>query len=208
MEAGTLGEIVRFESRFDRFRPEVNTGAWRELPDAREGGGLLLDIGSHLVDQAVQLLGPPVGVYAEVDARRPGARVDDDVFVALEHPGGARSHLWMSVIAPLQGPRLRVSGLRGGVETSGLDVQEAQLAKGVRPGDPGWGAGADARLAGADGDRRVALEPGAYEQFYAGVVSWLRDGAPPPVDPAESLAVLRILELARLSAAERRVVVA
>ena len=82
--------------------------AWRESADAAEGGGLLLDLGAHLVDQALTLFGVPRRVYAEIDARRPGAQVDDDVFVALEHAGGVRSHLWMSAVAPLGGRSLRV----------------------------------------------------------------------------------------------------
>ncbi|HKN93111.1 MAG TPA: Gfo/Idh/MocA family oxidoreductase, partial [Thermoleophilaceae bacterium] len=101
---GELGQITRFESRFERFRPEVGSG-WRELADSAEGGGLLLDLGAHLVDQARVLFGDPLTVYAELERRRPGAEVEDDVFLALEHEGGVRSHLWMSAVAPLYGPR-------------------------------------------------------------------------------------------------------
>ncbi|MEA2298397.1 MAG: scyllo-inositol 2-dehydrogenase, partial [Solirubrobacteraceae bacterium] len=137
VDEGRLGRVTRFESRFERFRPEVSPDAWREDPEA--GGGLLLDLGTHLVDQACRLFGPPVRVYAELDGRRPGAQVEDDVFVALEHGGGERSHLWMSSVAPLSGPRLRVSGLDAGLETFGLDPQEAQLTDGLRPGDPDYG---------------------------------------------------------------------
>ena len=190
-----LGPVVRLESRFERFRPEVRTDAWRELPDAAEGGGLLLDLGAHLVDQARVLFGHPRRVYAEVRTVRPGARVDDDVFVALEHPGGEVAHLWMSAAQPLAsavGPRFRVSGLQAGFASDGLDPQEAQLGAGVRPGDPTYGI-------------RPPLERGRYEDFYAGVVAWLRDGAPPPVDPADSLAGLRILEAARRSSESKTV---
>jgi predicted dehydrogenase len=203
---GALGKVTRLESRFERFRPEVSGDAWRELPDPGEGGGLLLDLGAHLVDQAFLLLGPPVRVYAEVDARRPGARVDDDVFVALEHPGGARSHLRTSSTAPLPGPRLRLSGLRAGFEAFGLDPQEAQLADGLRPGDPGYGRGERGRLVDAAGARELELERGAYERFYEGVERWLREDAPAPVDPADTLAGLRVLEAARRSAATASVV--
>jgi predicted dehydrogenase len=186
LERGELGTVTRFESRFERFRPEVG-GGWRELGDAAEGGGLLLDLGAHLVDQARVLFGPPLRVYAELHKRRPGAQVEDDVFVALEHDGDVRSHLWMSAVAPLHGPRFRVSGLERGFASDGLDPQEAQLGDGLRPGDPGYGE--------AEG-----LERGAYERFYEGVVAWLRDGAPPPVDPRDSLACMRVLEAARTSA--------
>src|SRR6478735_2476595 len=96
--AGALGRIQRLESRFDRWRPVPKDDAWREAGDPADGGGLLLDLGTHLADQAVQLLGPVTTVYAELDTRRPGAAVEDDVFVALEHQGGARSHLSASVV--------------------------------------------------------------------------------------------------------------
>src|SRR3954468_18237207 len=79
--AGALGRILRLESRFDRWRPAPKEGAWREAGDPADGGGLLLDLGTHLADQAVQLLGPVTTVYAELDTRRPGAAVEDDVFV-------------------------------------------------------------------------------------------------------------------------------
>jgi predicted dehydrogenase len=113
--------------------------------------------------------------------------VEDDVFVALEHGGGVRSHLWMSAVAPLHGPRFRVSGLKAGFSSDGLDPQEPQLAEGMRPGDPGFGE--------AEG-----LEPGVYQRFYEGVRDWLREDAPVPVDPADSLACMRVLDAARRSA--------
>ena len=203
---GELGEVTRFESRFERFRPEVAHGKWRELGDPAEGGGLLLDLGPHLVDQARVLLGPPVRVYAELAARRPGARVDDDAFVALEHASGARSHLWMSSVAPLTGPRLGVSGLRAGFASEGLDPQEAQLRAGRRPSDPDYGRSGDGRLVDAEGSRPVRLERGAYPVFYERVRDWLQGDGKVPVDPADALAGLKILEAARRSAAEHEVV--
>lgn len=199
---GALGDVVRLESRFERFSPEVDPERWRERPDPEEGGGVLLDLGAHLVDQAVRLLGPPVAVYGEVDRRRPGAQVDDDVFVALEHEGGARSHLWMSKAAPLHGPRFRLSGLAAGFACDGLDPQEDQLAAGLRPGEPGYGEAPPGRL----GDRPLALERGRYEDFYAGVRDWASGAAAPPVDPADSVRVLEILEAARRSARDGVVV--
>jgi predicted dehydrogenase len=193
LDRGELGTVTRFESRFERFRPSLDGGGWRELGDPAEGGGLLLDLGAHLVDQARVLFGPPLRVYAELHKRRPGAQVEDDVFVALEHDAGVRSHLWMSAVAPLHGPRFRVSGLDGGFASDGLDPQESQLADGFQPGDPRYGE--------AEG-----LERGAYERFYEGVVSWLRDGAPAPVDPRDSLACMRVLEAARRSAETNSVI--
>ena len=200
VSSGALGDVTRLESRYERLRPQVDGEAWRELADAAEGGGLLLDLGAHLVDQALVLFGAPLRVYAEIDARRPGAAVDDDVFVALEHAGGVRSHLWMSAIAPVGGRSLRVSGTRAGIETPGLDPQEDQLAAGLRPGDANWGEGEPARFADDGGERWMPIEPGAYERFYAGVRDALRDGTAMPVDPRDSVATLRVVEAARHSA--------
>ena len=83
LDEGALGDVVRFESRFERWRPATTEGAWRERGEPEEAGGLLFDLGAHLIDQAVQLFGPPTRVYAEVEGRREGAEVDDDAFVAL-----------------------------------------------------------------------------------------------------------------------------
>ena len=209
---GTLGAVARFESRFDRWRPVPRAG-WKEQGGA--GSGLLFDLGPHLVDQALVLFGPAAEVYAELDRRRPGdPAVDDDVFVALTHRSGVRSHLYASATAAQPGPRFRVMGAQAAYVKWHLDPQEAALVAGERPGDPGWGEEPPGHwgtlgVAGAEGDdapRPVPTERGAYEQFYAGVLAAVRDGAPPPVDPADAAAGLQILEAARRSAAEGRVV--
>jgi scyllo-inositol 2-dehydrogenase (NADP+) len=198
---GDLGDVIRFESRFERFRPEIRHG-WRELGDPAEGGGQLLDLGSHLVDQARVLFGHPVRVYAEVARRRVRAEVDDDVFLALDHAHGVRSHLWMGVLAPLHGPRLAVTGMRRGFACDGLDPQEPQLADGMRPGDEAYGERtAPGRLVNGAGERAVAIDRGAYEEFYAAIAR-----GETPVDPRDSVAVLRVLEAARRSAETRQVV--
>jgi scyllo-inositol 2-dehydrogenase (NADP+) len=106
---GTLGDVFRHESRFERWRPEPRADAWRETAEPEKGGGVLLDLGSHLVDQALQLFGPVSHVYAEIDNRRRSAG-DDDAFLALQHRSGTYSHLWMSALAAAPGPRLRVLG--------------------------------------------------------------------------------------------------
>jgi len=111
MARNALGRVLRFESRLERWRPEPK-GGWKERSVAEEGGGLLYDIGSHLIDQALYLFGPVREVYAELDQRRQGVKSDDDVFLALTHHNGVRSHLWTSVMAAQPGPRLRVMGDR------------------------------------------------------------------------------------------------
>lgn len=208
VEDGTLGTVLRFESRYERWRPAVRD-VWRESGDPEQAGGLLYDLGSHLIDQAVTLLGPVCRVYAELDNRRAGARVDDDVFVALTHVSGARSHLWASSVAAQFGPRLRVLGDRAAFTAHGLDGQEQALKDGRRPGQPGWGQEPPAAwgVVGVGADTRsVPAVPGAYEVFYQQVVAALRDRAPMPVDPAEAVRVLEIIEAAVLSSRDGSVI--
>ena len=211
-EPDMLGRIVRFESWYQRYRPLPRTGVWRELPDPGEAGGLLFDLGSHLIDQALVLFRQPQRVYAEVDMRRPGAQVDDDTFVAIEFANGVRAHLWMGVLTRIPGPRLRVTGLRGMYEKWGMDPQEDDLRAGKRPGDPSWGQEARERWGRLSTDvgpqhfaGPVETLPGAYETFYTVLRDALVSGGDPPVDPAGAVAVLRVIEAARESAQQHRV---
>jgi scyllo-inositol 2-dehydrogenase (NADP+) len=209
---GLLGRVVRFESRFERWRPDPVTGTaagWKDDPGPDAGGGILADLGTHLVDQAVLLFGAPAAVYAEVDVRRPGVRVDDDVFLALSWPDGLRAHLWTSAVAARLGPRFRVLGTDAGYEKHGMDVQEAALRAGARPGS-GWGeedASAWGTLGAGDGPGTpVPTEPGDYPAFTRGLVAHLRDGAPPPVPWSDAVLVQEIVDAARRAAADRTVV--
>lgn len=206
---GSLGQVLRFESRFERWRPELPVGEWRELGAPEEAGGLVFDLGSHLVDQAVQLFGAPTHVYAEAERRRPGAEIDDDAFIALRHPGGVRSHLWMSAVAGSLGPRYRVLGLGGAYEKWGLDPQEEQLASAMPTRDPAFGLEPEARWGAiVRGEERttVATERGDYPAFYERVAASIREGSAPPVSTAEAVELLELLEAARDSAATGEVV--
>ena len=208
MAKNELGRILRFESRLERWRPEPK-GGWKERGVADEGGGLLYDIGSHLIDQALYLFGPVRDVYAELDQRRQGVESDDDVFVALTHQNGVRAHLWTGCLSAQQGARMRVMGDRAAFVKQLGDIQEAALRTGERPDRPGWGEEPPERwgiLSDGVTSRAVKSEPGAYQKFYDGMVRFLRDGAPPPVDPQDAVRGLEIIEAARQSAAKRRVV--
>jgi predicted dehydrogenase len=206
---GRLGRVHRYESRFERWIPELREGSWRENPDPAKAGGLLYDLGAHLIDQALVLFGSVTSVYAELDRRRVGSIVDDDVFVALTHTGGVRSHLWASALAPQLGPRFRVLGDQAGYTSYGLDPQEEQLAGGLRPGSPEWGRQAPERdgiLGVAGENEKVPSLPGAYQDFYSALTAALDGDAPPPVDPWDSMAVLETIEGAQRSAANHIVV--
>jgi scyllo-inositol 2-dehydrogenase (NADP+) len=207
MAEGRLGDVFRFESRFERWRATPKPG-WRQDPDPAAAGGVLYDLGSHLIDQALLLFGPVRHLYAELDARNIASDVDDDAFVALTHESGARSHLWMSTFAAQQGPRMRVLGSVAAYTKYGLDIQEHALRAGHLP-DSGWGLESEAdwgRLGAGDDGALIPTEPGAYPAFYRGIVDALRTGAPPPVDPADAVAVIEVIEAARRSAAEGSIV--
>jgi predicted dehydrogenase len=201
IEADELGEVLRYESRFERWRPQPRAGSWRQATPPEQGGGLVLDLCTHLVDQALVLFGPVRTVHGEVDHRR-GGPADDDAFIALEHECGVRSHLWASELAAAPGPRLRVLGSAAAYTVDALDGQEEALSEGARPGGPDpWGIEPEShwgRLYRGDGPaERVRPESGDWPRFYAELTNSLATGAPPPVDPGDAVTVLSILERAR-----------
>ena len=176
---GSLGTLTMFESRFERFRPE-------SAPSAA-GGGALLDFGSHLADQALVLAGPVTGVYAEMHYRADAAGLDDDVFVALTHEGGVRSHLWGSWRQGAPGPRLRAAGTLGSYVIADGDGQEAQLRSGASPASTGkqWGAEPPdrwGRLLRGDAGEPVPSARGAWNLFYPAFAAAVRGTQPTPVD--------------------------
>lgn len=201
-EAGTLGRITRFESRFERFTPDPGP--------APSGGGTLLDFGSHLVDQALVLLGPVTSVYAEW--RATGSGRDDDVFVALTHADGAHSHLWGSWSQGAPGDRFRVSGTDGAYVVGGpMDGQEAALLAGQTPATLGerWGAEPEerwGRLRRGDEGVVVPSERGRWDTFYPAFTAAVRGEGPVPVDPRDAVATAGVLDAARRSATEGVVV--
>jgi predicted dehydrogenase len=208
VDEGRLGEVHRLESRFERWRPEVDSGKWREGGAPEDAGGVLFDLGPHVIDQSLELLGPARSVYGEVRTIRPGAQVDDDFFIALEHESGARSHLWGTMMAAGAGPRLRALGTEAAYVKWGLDVQEEALRSGASPRDSGFGEEppeAWGRLGANDHTVPVQTEPGRYVEFYERMEGAIRAAAPPPVPLEAGIETLRVIEAARASSAERAV---
>ncbi|MFF2716672.1 Gfo/Idh/MocA family oxidoreductase [Streptomyces sp. NPDC058011] len=211
ISGGELGEVQRFESRFERWRPQPK-GGWRESGDPEEIGGLLYDLGSHVVDQALVLFGPAVQVYAESDVRRPGAAADDDTFIAITHANGVRSHLYVSATTAQLGPRFRVLGSAAGYVKYGLDPQEAALREGRRPGSGGepwgeevaelWGRIGSGESPLTGGGTPVRTLPGDYPAYYAAVTAAVRGTGENPVTALQAAAALDVLEAARRSARE------
>jgi predicted dehydrogenase len=206
--SGELGDVHTVESRFEPWKLE-NRAGWKRRATPADGGGILFDLGPHLVDQVMRLLGPVRAVHAEIATRRPGGTADDDVFLSLEHEGGRRSRLAMSHVAALPGARFRVLGSAGAYEVHGLDPQEAQLAAGLAPTDPAYGVDAGGRggVVVSDGSRRdEPTDPGCYPAFYSQLADALRGVGELPVDPWDAVRALEVIEAARRSADAGRVI--
>jgi predicted dehydrogenase len=201
---GRLGDLQRIESRFDLDQP----GQLRTGPH----GGLLRDLGSHLVDQMLWLLGPAAAVQAALDwTDSPDGRTDSAFDIALKHVSGVRSRVSSTKLNHLNDRELRAYGSAGAYICHSTDVQARASLAGRRPADLGdaWGyepAEAWGSLHTADGVEKVPSERGAYQDYYSGFVAALRGEGPVPVPVDEAIQTLEVLDAARISATEGRVV--
>ncbi|MFL9908740.1 oxidoreductase [Paraburkholderia sp. RL17-337-BIB-A] len=198
-----LGRITQYESHFDRFRPEVRQ-RWRE--EASRGGGLLLDLGPHLIDQALALFGAPQTVSATVRTHREQASAPDYVHILLGY-GEFEVVLHASALTALVAPRFAIHGTHGSYVKYGLDTQEDQLKAGLRPGDEGFGAGnAAGVLRVLEGDQEVEREVptrnGEYVGFYIALADAIQNGVKFPVTPQDAVDVMTVIELAARSSEE------
>jgi len=211
LASGAVGRPVYFESHFDRFRPEVRV-RWRE--QAVPGAGVWIDLGAHLLDQALQLFGMPDSVQADMLPLRDGAVVDDHFHVLLRYDKGPQAPLRVvlhaTTLAASPAPRYMLHGTAGSYVKHGVDPQEDALKAGARPGGAGWGADpADGTLttvdaSGAAHSETVPTLPGDYTRYYAAIRDAIRGTAPPPVTPQQAVDLMRLLDLGRQSAEERR----
>jgi predicted dehydrogenase len=197
---GRLGRVVEFETHFDRFRPALRPGAWRE--SGRPGAGVLYDLAPHLGDQAFLLFGTPRSVWASVRRERPQSPSADafDIFLAYEHMS---ARLSVSLMAAAPGPRYVVRGTAGTFVKHGLDPQEEALRAGNFFG-PGWGLEPEARwgtFTPGDGTAplRVPAIAGDYRRYYENVRDALLGKAALAVTPAQARRTIRLIELATLS---------
>jgi scyllo-inositol 2-dehydrogenase (NADP+) len=212
IESGVLGEINTFCSTMDRFRPQVRD-RWREH-DA-PGSGTLYDLGSHLIDQALQLFGMPRTVMADIGAQRTGSPSVDYFHIMLGY-GARRVLLHAGSIVAQPGPRFQVHGSLGSLLGYGVDPQEDALRRGIVPGGAGWGTDdatcwtelthAPGGAATSSTGSRIASLPGDYLAYYRGMVQALRGDAPVPVDAGDARQVIRLIECALRSSQEQRAI--
>lgn len=201
VERGSIGEIWWAEYRWDRWRP-VRRDRWRETAPPEEGGGLLLDLQTHLIDQAVLLHGEVESVYAELASRV--AVAEDDTFLACRHTSGVVSHLFASAVNGAPGPRARLAGSRGAYVIGKQVDDVSAFTEFANHGDAvGWIVRGDEREPGP------VVGEADEADFYRGVVAALRSEDPQagmPVDPRDAVHVLAVIDAARTSAHGNRVV--
>ena len=201
-----MGRVTHYESHFDRFRPDVRP-RWRE--EASRGGGLLFDLGPHLIDQALALFGTPATVSATVKTYRDGGGAPDYVHLQLGYPG-LEVVLHASALTALAPPRFAIDGTRGSYVKRELDTQEDQLKAGLRPGDAGFGGGNAAGLlrvldaSNQEVERTLPTRDGDYVGFYQALAATILDGDRFPVSPQDAVDVMTIIELAARSEEEGR----
>jgi predicted dehydrogenase len=203
VQRGALGELLHFESHFDRYRPVVRD-RWRER--AGTGAGLWYDLGPHLVDQALQLFGLPDRVTANLAAQRAGAQSDDWAHVVLEY-GRMRAILHTSVLVPGTTTRFILHGTTASWIKRGLDRQERELNAALTPGNAGPADEEEyaVTIDGASGsETRSSLPRGDYRQFYSRLRDAILGNGRNPVPPAQAVAVTAVVETAIRSSLEGR----
>lgn len=207
-----LGPLHYFASRWPKYRPVPKQRAgWKAEPDPT--AGVLYDLGSHLVDQALHLFGMPATVYAQVARQRPGSANEDLMRLHLAFQDGLHALLEVDLLNGVPGPRFHLRGQKGTFEKYGLDPQEEALRAGAMPEDAQWIREAEEKwgtllritAGGVQIRRKVETLPGDYGAFYRGVYQSLANGSPPPVAAISATRQLQILEAARRSAASGQV---
>lgn len=208
LREGVLGRLVHLESRLDRWSPRGTRRPWKDDPG--QAGGTLLDLGTHLADQALALCGKPLGVSAEVGRERDGEGANDSFTIRLRCEGFGVT-LGANALSSPPGARFVARGTMGNYRKGGVDPQEAALNKMTRIADAHWGeepANAWGTL-NVDVDGGMVSRPletiaGDYRKYYAGVRDALLGKAAVPVTPMEAWRVARVLEWAAESAETRR----
>lgn len=208
---GTLGRIVRLETNYDRYRPQLKPGAWRET--ARAGSGILFDIAPHLIDHALVLFGLPDGVTADVRIERENAVADDAFDIMFHYPGGMRAVLRSSILAAAPRPRFVLHGTQGSFVKQTFNPLENNLRQGNIPTQGPWGAEPEQNwgvLTVPEGDkfsqRRIPSASCDYRDYYANVRDALLGKAEAAVSPEWALNVMRLLEMARESSEKHRTI--
>jgi predicted dehydrogenase len=208
MDSGALGRLLRFEETFDRCRPGIRD-MWKEQPGP--GTGVFYDLGPHLIDHALAVLGVPEAVQADIRAERENAPNDDAFDVTFYYPNETRAYLSSGTLIPIPRPHFRVLGMKGMYVHQNLDPQEALLRADKPVGGDDWGMEKEEEwgtLAEFDGmrvmQRKIPTLRGDYRKFYENVRDVILGKAKPLVTLEDALRVIYALELSVESSAQRK----
>lgn len=207
-DSGILGDIQVLESRMESLRP-IRSTSWRNSPHPQDLGGVLIDLGSHLVDQALQLMGPVKTVSANTHSVRLGAEAEDYFSMFLVHEGMSTSLLVASKATPSMDFRFKALGSRAMARVGWADSQEHALRTGVNPASASWGEEPASAMAqvfspnsvGEYSENLVPATSGQWNTFYAKVRISIVENRLPPVSLQDAIETLRVLDAARISAA-------
>ena len=200
-----LGEVAEAELHFDRFNEALSPKLHKEIPGP--GTGLLHDLGPHLIDQALQLFGDPEAVFADLRIQRPISQVGDYMEILLYYPSfPVRLKAGYLVREAL--PAYIIHGTKGSFLKSRADVQEKDLQAGKQPTGPDWGAEPESERGLLHTDTRGYIRSlnGDYRAYYTALYGAIREGQPLPVTPEEGIRVMRVIDAAIRSSAEKRVI--
>lgn len=210
LASGVLGDVLDYETHFDRFRPQPKVGAWREEP--LPGSGIFYDLGSHLIDQSLYFFGMPQAVTAHIQAMRTWAKADDSFDVKLHYPTHTAT-LKSATMAKIPGATYQVHGNKGSFVKYGLDVQEENLGKGEIPNTPDWGIEPQSiwgtlktECEGIEICSVIKSESGDYRDYYINLRDAIWGKAEIAVTAEEGANVIKIIELAIQSDRERRTI--
>ncbi|MFK7923872.1 MAG: Gfo/Idh/MocA family oxidoreductase [Bacteroidia bacterium] len=209
IQEGILGRLVEYEAHYDRYRTYIQDN-WKEIPGP--GKGLLYNLGSHLIDQALVLFGFPERVFADLTIERAGGKIEDAFQLHLYYPG-LKAILKSSYLVREAGPRYKVLGEQGSFYKWGLDPQEDALKQGIRPSVPQWGEEDEANYGHIHTEQnglvikgRIPSLAGNYMDYYQNIYEAIREGVPLAVSPEDGRDVMRVIDMAERSAQEGRII--
>ncbi len=200
IDEGLLGKLVDYEAHFDRFRNFIKQG-WKE--EKTPGSGMLFDLGSHLIDQALFLFGLPKSIFADIKTQREGAEVEDNYILIMNYENNLRVTLRTSFLMKEEIPKFIINGQRGSFIKYGIDVQEDDLKNGKQLPDLNWGEEPEhtygvlnTSINDIEFRGKVKTLPGSYQDYYKNIYEVIRNNAKLIVQPGEAMNVIRIIELA------------
>ena len=210
LQSKKLGKIVDFEAHFDRFRNFIKD-KWKEKDEP--GSGIVYDLGSHLIDQALCLFGEPYAIFADIRKQRPDAVVDDYFEIILDY-NTTKVTLKADMLSNYKSPKYIIKGINGTFIKYGTDVQEGQLKEKINPDDPNYGKDTESNWGiinyienGEEKSEKIETETGKYHYFYKNLYDRITNNVQLEVRPENALRTIQIIEKAFLSSKEKKFIV-